>query len=332
MKTKVLFIFMATCAMTMGLISCKPTNKPQDPEKTNEVLINLAELGDSFMGKTPEDIDSILAEKGFTQFYGEHYEENESDGHFEEGEYYYSNGIQLDSSYLGQNITDKISLQKENACILEIAYYAYNGNSYTMLSACYILPKEPQKDYKTLSTNLYNFYYKNYYPFLPHNNYPEEFGQAFSWLADILIDSTYLDYTNEADLYKLALESGWMTQEEYDKEIANPWWDGDRNAFVKQLDMPYHEAFEEIEAVHNPKGYSYATLCISDEYSALFEVDNIMVADGFWAGYEWEPVPPQYSHQHSLQHSLLDCPYDTPKALIQERMKAKRLLHRFPIR
>ena len=69
MQKSVLFIGMVLCAMAMVLISCEPITFGK-----NNVLINLAELGENIDGKSVEEIEQILSKKGYAKFYDWSYE------------------------------------------------------------------------------------------------------------------------------------------------------------------------------------------------------------------------------------------------------------------
>lgn len=294
MKTKVFFICMAMCAMIISLVSCEPTTLGK-----KNVLINLAELGDKINGKTVEEMGNIISKQGFTRCY----EWSKAIEDEFNGTYVYSNGIQIDSTWFEEDVTSKINLQEENACILLVDYSKYSEEIQIELAACYILPNAPTKDYKTLSNNLYQYCSKNY-PFKVSTEDPEELARGYMWYADIYTDSADLDYSNDDELYNFALQAGWITQEEYNKEMADLGRES-RTDFVKQLNLPYITVYEEIEAADITQNkYMYAGLIISDKFDSFFEANGVMIAKCYWVGHEIEP------------------PITTPKRLIPRGRKA----------
>ena len=124
------------------------------------------------------------------------------------------------------------------------------------------------------------------------------------WYADIYTDSADLYYSNDDELYNFALQAGWITQEEYNKEMADLGRES-RTDFVKQLNLPYITVYEEIEAADITQNkYMYAGLIISDKFDSFFEANGVMIAECYWVGHEIEP------------------PITTPKRLIPRGRKA----------
>ena len=237
MKTKIFFTSMALCAVMISLVSCEPTTLGK-----KNVLINLAELGDEINGKSIEAIEDIISRKGFTKCY-EWSRSIEDDFN---GTYVYANGIQIDSTWFEDDVTSKINLQEDNACILVVDYSKYNEEIQIVLNACYILPNDPVKDYKTLSNNLYRYYSTNY-SFKSSTEEPEELVRGYMWYGEIDTDSAYLYYSNDDEFYQFALQAGWLTQEEYNEEMADFGYEF-RKEFVEQLNQPFLSVYEEYEA------------------------------------------------------------------------------------
>lgn len=273
---KILFS-LVICAMMLGFASCEQTTLGK-----KNVLINLAELGDDINGKSIEEIEKVISRKDFTKFYEW---SMDKEGYFN-GMYLYSNGIQLDSTWFGENVTSKIRLQDDNACVLLVDYYKKKDQIWVELTACYILPNDPTKDYKTLSNNLYRYCSTNY-SFKASAESLKKLTQEYTWSGDIETASTdLLYYCNDDEKCNFALQTGLITQEEYNKEMA-----GRKNEFridfVEQLKQPYLEVYEEIEAVNIAQNkYMYANLLISNEYDSFFEVNGIMVAEFCWTNQE----------------------------------------------
>ena len=267
MKTKVFFIFVVLSIMMMGLVSCEPTTLGK-----KNVLINLAELGEKVDGKSVEEIEKILSKKGFAKFYDWSYERA---GYFNRM-CVYSNGIQLDSTCFEKDMTRELSQLEDNACVMVVDYFNVKGQTWVELAACYILPNNPTKDYEILSNNLYR-YCSTKYSFKVSEEDHEGLAQGYMWEGDIETASSNLYYCNDDERLDWALHSGWITQEEYNEEIAD--YEGRfRKAFVKQLSQPYVEVDEEIYAsslTHDK--YMYANLLMSNEYDAFFEANGITI-------------------------------------------------------
>lgn len=276
----------------------------EEPTQQNHVLINLAELGDSLyticsvinanaassfysVKESLDTIHQIMRSKGFVIFY----EENESSSDYQQGTLFYSNGIQVNSTWFEEDMTNEISQIQENACVLAITYYK-DGSSpmFFELAAAYILPVSPGRDYMILSTNLYD-YYAATHPFqVGANN--QEVAQFFTWHADVAIDSKELSFNDYDVLFAAALQAGVMSQEEYEVELSMARADGWHKGFLEQIDQPYLEVWEKIEAVHADKGCSLAGLYIEKDYSSFFECHGARVVAGDWYGFEKEPEGP----------------------------------------
>ena len=283
MKTKIFFTSMALCAMMISLVSCEPTTLGK-----KNVLINLAELGDEINEKSIEAIEDIISRKGFTKCY--EWSRAKEDDFI--GTYVYANGIQIDSTWFEDDVTSKINLQEDNACILVVDYSKYNEEIQIVLDACYILPNDPVKDYKTLSNNLYRYYSTNY-SFKSSTEEPEELVRGYMWEGDIDTDSSaHLLYSNDDERYKLALQSGWITQEEYN-EVITDYEVGFRKDFLEQLNQPYVEIEEDFAAASLTQDkFMFAYLVMLNKSDSFFEVDGIMTAECYWVGREPEPPMP----------------------------------------
>ena len=270
-----------------------------EPAQQSDVLINMAELGDniyttcsainlnapSLFYSVKESLDSInqiMTRKGFVKFY----EEKESSSDYRQGTLFYSNGIQLNSSWFDEDMTSEISLLRENACVLAITYYKDGSNPmFFELAAAYILPVTPERDYMTLSKNLYDYYADTHSFQVGTNN--QEVAQCYTWLGDIIIDSKVLLSFSDYDvLFASALQAGVMSQEEYESEMAMSRADGWRKDFLEQIQQPYLELGEQIEALHAEKGYSVAGFELDKDYSSFFECQGTRVVTGYWSGYE----------------------------------------------
>lgn len=273
MKTKTFFVCMVLCSIIITLVSCEPTNLDK-----NNVLINLAELGEELKGKSVEEFDQVITGKNFTKCH----EKSFTKGNDFRGNYIYSNGVLVDSTWFEKDITSKISLLNDKASILIVDYFHIQGQTRIQLLSYYILPNDPAKDYKTLSNNLYHYYSTNY-SYKVSTEDPEELEQGYWWLADIKMDSTQLNYSNDNEWFDTSLQAGWMTQEEYDKKMAD--CEGRfRKAFVKQLEKPYLEVIEDIYA-ENTTINIYSGLNISNELDGLwFKASGVMIASSYWWG------------------------------------------------
>ena len=278
MKTKIFFTSMALCAMMISLVSCEPTTLGK-----KNVLINLAELGDEINGKSIEAIEDIISRKGFTKCY--EWSRAKEDDFI--GTYVYANGIQIDSTWFEDDVTSKINLQEDNACILVVDYSKYNEEIQIVLNACYILPNDPVKDYKTLSNNLYRYNSTNY-SFKSSTEEPEELVRGYMWYGEIDTDSAYLYYSNDDEFYQFALQAGWMTQEEYNEEMADFGYEF-RKEFVEQLNQPFLNVYEEYEAADIAQNkFMYAGLLLSEGIDSFIKADGVMMVEGYWVGYEPE--------------------------------------------
>ena len=278
MKTKIFFTSMALCAMMISLVSCEPTTLGK-----KNVLINLAELGDEINGKSIEAIEDIISRKGFTKCY-EWSRSIEDDFN---GTYVYANSIQIDSTWFEDDVTSKINLQEDNACILVVDYSKYNEEIQIVLNACYILPNDPVKDYKTLSNNLYRYNSTNY-SFKSSTEEPEELVRGYMWYGEIDTNSANLYYSNDDEFYQFALQAGWMTQEEYNEEMADFGYEF-RKEFVEQLNQPFLSVYEECEAADITQNkFMYAGLLLSEGCDSFIKADGVMMVEGYWVGYEPE--------------------------------------------
>lgn len=278
MKTKIFFTSIALCAMMISLVSCEPTTFGK-----KNVLINLAELGEKVDGKSVEEIEKILSKNGFAKFYDWSYERA---GYFNRM-CVYSNGIQLDSTCFERDMTSELSLLEDNACVLVVDYFKEKDQTWVELAACYIFPNNLTKDYKTLSNNLYRYCSTNY-SFKASTETPKELARGYMWSGDIYIDSKYNYYSSKDDEYNFALQSGWITQEEYNEEMAGIGY-GFRVDFVEQLDQPLYEVYEEFEAVDFTQNkFMYAGLLLSEDSYSFFETDGVMMAECYWVGHEPE--------------------------------------------
>ena len=284
MKTKIFFTSMALCAVMISLVSCEPTTLGK-----KYVLINLAELGDEINGKSIEAIEDIISRKGFTKCY-EWSRSIEDDFN---GTYVYANGIQIDSTWFEDDVTSKINLQEDNACILVVDYSKYNEEIQIVLNACYILPNDPVKDYKTLSNNLYRYNSTNY-SFKSSTEEPEELVRGYMWYGEIDTNSANLYYSNDDEFYQFALQAGWMTQEEYNEEMADFGYEF-RKEFVEQLNQPFLSVYEECEAADITQNkFMYAGLLLSEGCDSFIKADGVMMVEGYWVGYEPEtPIETQ---------------------------------------
>ena len=279
MKKSLFFIGMVLCAMAMVWVSCEPNKLGK-----KNVLINLAELGDKINGKSIEEMENIISRKGFTKCY----EWSRAIEDEFNGTYVYANGIQIDSTWFGEDVTSKINLQEDNACILVVDYSKYDEEIHIDLAACYILPNNPIKDYKTISNNLYRYCSTNY-PLKASTEEPKELARGYMWYGDIDTDSTYLFYSNDDELYNFALHAGLMTQEEYNEEMADSEHEF-RADFVEQLDQPFLKVYEEMEAADIIQNkFMYAGLLLSEGSDSFFEADGVFMAECYWVGHEIEP-------------------------------------------
>ena len=267
--------------------------KPTEPDSSQNhtVLINLAELGDSLNAIAANaaevsiaEIEAIMARRGYVKFY----EDKENDADYYQGVLVFSIGVPIDSTWFGNDMTAEISKLQENACVLAIAYY--KDESYPLffeLEAAYILPNTPERDYLTLSTNLYDYYAKTH-SFLVSTTNQKEPSQFFTWWGDVSIGSEELSFNDYDVLFAAALQAGVMSQEEYEVELSMARADGWHNDFLKQIEQSYDMIWEEVEAVHAEKGYSGAGLMREDEYMMYFECNTGIIAEGYWYGYEKE--------------------------------------------
>lgn len=276
----------------------------EEPTQQNDVLINLAELGDSLyticsvinsnaassfysVKESLDTIHQIMTRKGFVRFY----EEANTSPKFQGGMLFYANGIQPNSSWFDEDMTSEISQLQENACILAIMYEKDVTNPMLIgLEAAYILPVTPEEDYMTLSKNLYD-YYAATHPFQVGTNNQEEV-QCYIWCADVTIGTDVLRFNDSDVLFASALQAGVMSPEEYEYEMSMAREDGWRKDFLELIEQPNFEVFEAIEGNHAEKGYSIAELVREKDYWSIFKCQGTMIVEGYWAGYELEYEPP----------------------------------------
>jgi hypothetical protein len=276
----------------------------EEPTQQNDVLINLAELGDSLyticsvinanaassfysVKESLDTIHQIMTRKGFVRFY----EEANTSPKFQGGMLFYANGIQPNSSWFDEDMTSEISQLQENACILAIMYEKDVTNPMLIgLEAAYILPVTPEEDYMTLSKNLYD-YYAATHPFQVGTN-NQEVVQCYTWYADVTIGTDVLWFNDYDVLFASALQAGVMSPEEYEYEMSMAREDGWRKDFLERIEQPNFEVFEAIEGNHAEKGYSIAELVREKDYWSIFKCQGTMIVEGYWAGYELEYEPP----------------------------------------
>lgn len=295
-----------------------------DYTQPNDVLINLPQLGDSLyticseinanvaslfysVKESLDTIQQIMKRRGFVKFY----EEKESSSDYRQGTLFYSNGIQLNSTWFEEDKTNEISQLQENACVVAITYYKDGSSPMVFeLSVAYILPLAPERDYMTLTKNFYD-YYATTHPFQVGTN-NQEVAQFFTWEADVVVDSEELSFSDYDVLFASALQAGIMSQEEYENEISMVRADGWHKDFLEQIEQPYLEVWEQIEALHAEKGYSVAGLFREKDYSSFFECQGTMVVEGYWYGFEKEQEGPMIIQKRtkrertSKTHSLLE--------------------------
>lgn len=273
-------------AMALGLAGCEPTTFGK-----KNVLINLAELGENIDGKSIEEIEKVFSKKGFTL----NYEWSITRDDYYNNMRFYSNGIQLDSTWFededSERIVNKVRMQEENACILMVDYYKRTDQIWVELVACYILPNDPIKDYKTLSNDLYRYYSTNY-PSKTNDKSPKELIQAYNWNGWVLdLHKEGYDYSNVNDRWAFALQAGLVTQEEYDKEMSTPYNDGWRNEFLQKISEEYIEVEEYIQAINTEEEDKIcrSALRVTKQYDSFFDVEGITIAEGSWVGFDTNP-------------------------------------------
>ena len=149
MKMRGMIMCIAIGAMALGLAGCDPTTFGK-----KNVLINLAELGESINGKSIEEIDIELSKRGFKLCCTKSTTGSDYYNH----EMVYSKGIQLDSTWFEEDnrgeIANLVRMQEDNACVLVVDYNEVKNQTWVRLNARYILPNDLIKDYKTLSNDL----------------------------------------------------------------------------------------------------------------------------------------------------------------------------------
>lgn len=273
MKSKVLLMCMVLCAMATGFVSCESVGIGK-----RTALINLAELGKQIDYQTKDEAEKIISRKGFVKFYEERIEGSK----YSDGIICYSNGMQLDSTMTEDEIITKIRLQKENATILIMDYKLKDEKMLVELYATYILPSNPMKDYKKLSKDLYTHHVVTF-PF--QSNEPnQELSQFYKWSGAVLgEDEEWYDYSNNDELYAFAVQTGKISQEDYDELMSAPHEDGFRDEFEQKLMEPYGLVWEEIWGENSNGDISYASLEIENDYP---EIGNMTIAVCGWCGQE----------------------------------------------
>ena len=285
MKTKGIIMCIAIGAMALGLAGCEPTTFGK-----KNVLINLAELGENIDGKNIEEIEKVFSKKGFTL----NYEWSITRDDYYNNMRFYSNGIQLDSTWFededSERIVNKVRMQEENACILMVDYYKRKDQIWVELVACYILPNDPIKDYKTLSNDLYR-YYSIHYPYKTNDKSPKALIQSYNWNGWVIdLHKEEYDYSNVNDNWASALQAGLITQEEYDKEMSTPYNDGWRNDFLQKISEENIEVEEYILAINTEEHkHSRSALRDTNQYDTFFDVEGITIAEGSWVGFDTNP-------------------------------------------
>ena len=285
MKTKGIIMCIAIGAMALGLAGCEPTTFGK-----KNVLINLAELGENIDGKNIEEIEKVFSKKGFTL----NYEWSITRDDYYNNMRFYSNGIQLDSTWFededSERIVNKVRMQEENACILMVDYYKRKDQIWVELVACYILPNDPIKDYKTLSNDLYR-YYSIHYPYKTNDKSPKALIQSYNWNGWVIdLHKEEYDYSNVNDNWASALQAGLITQEEYDKEMSTPYNDGWRNDFLQKISEENIEVEEYILAINTEEHkHSRSALRATNQYDTFFDVEGITIAEGSWVGFDTNP-------------------------------------------
>lgn len=274
-------------AMALGLAGCEPTTFGK-----KNVLINLAELGEKFEGKSIEEIDTELSKRGFKLCC----EKSRTGSYYYNHAMVYSKGIQLDSTLLEEENREKIAnltrMQEDNACVLVVDYNEEKDQIWVGLSARYILPNDPIKDYKTLSNDLYR-YYSIHYPYKTNDKSPKKLIQSYNWNGWVIdLHKEEYDYSNVNDIWASALQAGVMTQEEYDKEMSTPYNDGWRNEFLQKISEEYIEVEEYIRATNTEEDkLRRSSLIASNQYDTFFNVEGITIVTGFWVGVDITIIP-----------------------------------------
>lgn len=274
-------------AMALGLAGCEPTTFGK-----KNVLINLAELGESINGKSIEEIDTELSKRGFKLCC----EKSRTGSYYYNHAMVYSKGIQLDSTLLEEENREKIAnltrMQEDNACVLVVDYNEEKDQIWVGLSARYILPNDPIKDYKTLSNDLYR-YYSIHYPYKTNDKSPKELIQSYNWNGWVIdLHKEEYDYSNVNDSWAFALQAGLVTQEEYGKEMSTPYNDGWRNEFLQKISEEYIEVEEYIRATNTEEDkLRRSSLIASNQYDTFFNVEGITIVTGFWVGVDITIIP-----------------------------------------
>ena len=280
---------MALCAMIISLVSCEPTTLGK-----KNVLINLAELGNEMQSLS--HMEQMLQQKGFVKIH----EEVEETEEYVDGLFVYTNNIQLDSTLV--TAADKIRLQTENATILTVQFYSEECNHLeAMLYACYILPEETTESYKIISNNLYHYYSDKFSYTLYENT--DDLSQEYSWYG--FIDEK--EYNNKDERYAHVLNKGAITQEEYDKKMADVIEDTDgfRKDFVAQIKEPELAIHEEIVGYCYHEDYeivNMALLTMSDENQ--FSVTEVPIVECLWMGNNYA-TPNDIRNSNRQNHTAL---------------------------
>lgn len=267
-------------AMALGLAGCEPTIFGK-----KNVLINLAELGESINGKSIEEIDNALSKRGFKLCC----EKSTTGSDYYNHAMVYSKGIQLDSTWFEEDnrgeIANLVRMQEDNACVLVVDYNEVKNQTWVGLNARYILPNDPIKDYKTLSNDLYR-YYSIHYPYKTNDKSPKELIQSYNWNGWVIdLNKEEYDYSNVNDNWASALQAGLITQEEYDKEMSTPYNDGWRNEFLQKISEENIEVEEYILAINTEEDkHSRSALRVTNQYDTFFDVEGITIVTGFWVG------------------------------------------------
>ena len=272
--------------------------KPIEPDSSQNhtVLINLAELGDSLYAiglnaaeVSIAEIEAIMARRGYVKFH----EDKDNDADYYQGDLFFSTGIQVDSTWFGNDMTSEISQLQENAGVLLVTYYK-NGTDpmFFDVYAEYFLQNNMYADFLTMSKTLYD-YYATTHPFQGDvDPISHEVSQAFTWYGYVSNDSQNFSYNDLDTFLASALQAGIMSQEEYDSELAATHEDGWRADYLKQLEQPYIDAYEYYEAKHAVKGMSGAAWTIGKDNSWFFDCPDIVVIASDWYGYENAPAAP----------------------------------------
>ena len=287
MKMRGMIMCIAIGAMALGLAGCEPTTFGK-----KNVLINLAELGESINGKSIEEIDIELSKRGFKLCCTKSTTGSDYYNH----EMVYSKGIQLDSTWFEEDnrgeIANLVRMQEDNACVLVVDYNEVKNQTWVRLNARYILPNDLIKDYKTLSNDLYR-YYSIHYPYKTNDKSPKELIQSYNWNGWVIdLHKEEYDYSNVNDNWASALQAGLITQEEYDKGMSTPYNDGWRNEFLQKISEENIVVEEDILAINAEEHkHSRSALWVTNQYDTFFDVEGITIVTGFWVGVDLTIIP-----------------------------------------